>query len=83
MCMLDRRFQILLDEERYERLEAAARARKVSVAAVIRDAIDRAFPLTSPRKARAADRILSAPDMPVPEPAELREELEELRGRRG
>ena len=82
MCMLDRRFQILLDDERYERLEAAARARKVSVAAVIRDAIDRAFPPASPTKARAAERILSAPDMPVPEPAELREELEELRGRR-
>ncbi len=83
MCMLDRRFQILLDDERYERLEAAARARNVSMAAVIRDAIDRAFPPTSPKKARAGERILSAPDMPVPEPEELREELEELRGRRG
>lgn len=83
MRMLDRRFQILLDEERYERLEAAARARKVSVAAVIRDAIDRAFPATTPTKARAAERILSAPDMGVPEPAQLREELEDLRGRRG
>lgn len=82
MCMLDRRFQILLDEERYERLQAAARARKLSVAAVIRDAIDRAFPRTSPTKSRAAERILSAPDMPVPEPADLRRELEEQRGRR-
>jgi hypothetical protein len=80
--MLDRRFQILLDEERYERLEAAARDRKVSVAAVIREAIDRAFPQASPKKARAAERILSAPDMPVPEPADLRRELEELRARR-
>ena len=82
MCMFDRRFQILLDEERYQRLEAAARARKVSVAAAIRDAIDRAFPQTSPKRARAAERILSAPDMPVPKPADLRRELEELRGRR-
>jgi hypothetical protein len=83
MCMLDRRFQILLDEERYERLEQAARAKKVSIAAVIRDAIDRAFPATSPSKTRAAERILTAPDMPVPEPTELRQELEDLRGRRG
>jgi hypothetical protein len=80
--MLDRRFQILLDGERYERLQSAARARKVSVAALIRDAIDRAFPPASPKKARAVERILSAPDMPVPELAELRAELEELRGRR-
>jgi hypothetical protein len=80
--MFDRRFQILLDEERYERLEAAARARKVSVAAVIRDAIDRAFPQPSPKKARAAEQILTAPDMPVPKPEHLRRELEELRGRR-
>ena len=83
MCMFDRRFQILLDDERYERLEAAAQARKVSVAAVIREAIDRAFPPISPIRARAADHILSSPDMPVPDPAELRKELEELRGRHG
>ena len=51
-------------------------------AAVIREAIDRAFPPTTPTKSRAAERILSARDMPVPEPEELREELDELRGRR-
>jgi hypothetical protein len=81
--MLDRRFQILLDDERYGRLSAEARARGESVAALIREAIDRAYPPVSPTKARAAKRILSAPDMPVPEPADLRRELEELRGRRG
>ena len=83
MHMLDRRFQILLDDERFERLAAEARARGVSVAALIRELIDRTFPPVSPAKARAAKRILSAPDMPVPEPAGLRAELEELRGRRG
>jgi hypothetical protein len=30
----------------------------------------------------AAQRLLDAPDMPVPEPAELRMEIEALRGRR-
>jgi hypothetical protein len=83
MHMLDRRFQILLDDERFERLAAEAQVRGVSVAALIREAIDRTFPLASPAKAHAAARILSAPDMPVPEPAGLRAELEELRGRRG
>jgi len=80
MHMLDRRFQILLDRERFDRLSAAARARGVPVAALIREAIDHAFPAISPERARAARDILSAPDMPVPEPAELRAELEALRG---
>jgi hypothetical protein len=33
------RFQILLDDERYERVTSLARDRKVSVAAVIREAM--------------------------------------------
>ena len=82
MHMLDRRFQILLDEARYERLASEARSRGVSVGALIREAIDRTFPEASARRARALERILSAPDMPVPEPADLRAELEEIRGRR-
>jgi hypothetical protein len=82
MHMLDRRFQILLDEARYERLAAEAGSRGVSVGALIREAIDRAFPEASARRTRALERILSAPDMPVPEPADLRAELEEIRGRR-
>jgi predicted DNA-binding protein len=83
MHMLDRRFQILLDEERYERLAAEARARGASVAALIREAIDRTFPAISTKKLSALKRILAAPTMPVPEPDELRIELDELRGRRG
>jgi hypothetical protein len=80
MHMLDRRFQILLDRDRFDRLSAAARERGVPVAVLIREAIDHAFPAVSPERARAAQEILSAPDMPVPDPAGLRAELEELRG---
>lgn len=58
-----------------------ARSRGVSVAAVIREAIDHAYPSGSANRSRAAERILSAPDMPVPNPRGLRGELEELRGR--
>jgi hypothetical protein len=83
MHMLDRRFQILLDEARYERLAAEAKARGLSVGALIREAIDQAFPAASERKRRALERILSAPAVPVPEPAELKRELEEIRGRHG
>jgi hypothetical protein len=82
--MLERRVHILLDEARYQRVLAEARHRDVSVALVIREAIDRALPATALQRQEAVERILSAPDMPVPEKAsELRVELEALRGRRG
>lgn len=77
------RFQILLDDERYERITTIARDRKVSAATVIREAIDRGLPAPPHRRSRAAERILTAEPMPVPEPADLRKELDELRGRRG
>lgn len=82
MHMLDRRFQILLDPERFERLEREARIREISVAALIREAIDQTYPAVSAAKATAAERILSAPDMTVPEPEALRAEVEALRARR-
>jgi hypothetical protein len=79
---LDHRLQILLDDERHQRLLAVAQERGVSVARVVREAIDRGLPSPDGRRRAAADRLLGAPDMPVPEPAELREELDALRGRR-
>lgn len=81
--MLGHRFQILLDDERYERITSLARDRKVSVATVIREAIDRGLPAPSSRRAAATERILAAAPMPVPAPAGLRAELDELRGRHG
>lgn len=82
--MLERRLQILLDEDRHRRVTALAAERGVSVAAVVREAIDRGLP-SSDRARRAAAAVLrAAPDMEVPEPAAaLREELEQLRGRHG
>jgi hypothetical protein len=81
--MLERRLQILLDEERYQRVERLARARGASVAAVIREAIDRGLPEAPGVRSSAAKRILDAPDMEVPiDPSELRRELDDLRGRR-
>jgi hypothetical protein len=79
MRMLDRRLQILLDEQRYRRLAEAARERKTSVAAVIREAIDVALPADEAEKRAAWKRILAAEPMPVPDPDELKAELEELR----
>lgn len=83
MCMYGRRLQILLDEERYQRVNKAARQRKTTVAAIIREAIDRGLPASNRRRQAAADLILAAEPMSAPEPDVLRAELDELRGRRG
>lgn len=82
MLMLDRRLQILLDERRYQRIASLAKARGVSVAAIVRDAIDRGLPAEPARRSTAARRIRDASPMPVPAPEDLRSELDDLRGRR-
>jgi hypothetical protein len=83
MCMpLEHRLQILLDDERHRRIVAVARERGVSVATVVREAIDRGVSNPDARRRSAGRRVLDAPDMPVPEPAELGAELEQLRSRR-
>lgn len=81
---MSRRLQILLDEERYERVAAIATVRQISVAAVIRDAIDRSLAEPDDRRRAAAARdILNAPPMDVSERVEdLVAELNEIRSRR-
>jgi predicted DNA-binding protein len=76
--MLTHRLQILIDDERYERVRALARQRGTSVATVIREALDRGLPATQQRRAAAARRILDAAPM---ETGDLLAELDELRGR--
>ena len=80
MCMLTRRLQILLDEDRHRRLSEVAEERGVSVATVVREAIDRGLPNPASRRHEAGRRLLDAADMPVPEPEELMDELDR-RGR--
>ncbi|GAC1559173.1 MAG: antitoxin VapB7 [Myxococcales bacterium] len=78
---LDRRLQILMDADRHDRLLAVAQDRGISVAMVVREAIDRGLPATEGHRRAAGRRILDAPEMPVPGIAELRAELDALRGR--
>ena len=80
---MDRRLQLLLDEDRYRRVAALASQRGTSVAAVIREAIDRGLPSPERRRTSAARRILDAEDMPVPAVGDLLAELDDIRGRRG
>ena len=79
---MTRRLQVLLDERQYARLAAHARERRISVGAAVREAIDRTLPSTAGERQAASRRLLSAKPMPVPDPRELRRELDELRSRR-
>lgn len=81
MSMLERRLQVLLDEERHRRLTAVAAERGVSVAMVVREAIDRGLPNTEGRRRAAGQRVLDAADAQAPEPQQLKAELDALRGR--
>ena len=82
MLMLKtRRLQILIDEEQYRRLEAAAARRKVPIAVVVREALDARLALHPAERQAAAATILSAAPMSVGDPEELRAELDALRGR--
>lgn len=67
MSGLTRRTQILLDEERYERLERRAAESGRSVAAIIREAIDHTlgFDDEVARRTRAGAAVLAAEPMPV------------------
>ncbi len=76
---LGRRLQILIDEPRYRRLVSRAREQETSVAAVIREAIDLALPDDLESRRAAVERILAAEPMPVPDIAELKAELDEIR----
>jgi len=79
---LEHRLQILLDDERHSRITAAARQRGVSVATVVREAIDRGVAASSSRREAAGRRLLDAPDMETPDIAQLKAELAALRARR-
>ena len=79
---MSHRLQILLDEEQYDRLAQRAKAQGRSIGALIREAIDHMWTGTDIRKAALLDAILADAPMPVPEPADLALELDEIRGSR-
>jgi hypothetical protein len=75
--------QVLIDDERLRRLEAEATRQGVPVAVLVREALDAAYPATTEERWAAAERILAAEPMPVPDVDDLRDELGEARGRQG
>ena len=79
MRLLDRRMHLLLDEPRYRKASRIAERQGVSVAEVIRQALD-ALPEDESRRRSAIDAILAAPRVALPtEPADLRRELDDAR----
>lgn len=81
MHNLDRRVQLLLDDLRYRKLTSEAKRRRVSVAALIREAIDQ-LPADADQRRAAIAEVLAAEPMALPaDPAELRRELDAAHGR--
>ena len=80
--MLNRRLQVLLDDERYERLKQESRDSGVPVGEIVRRAIDRELPRVEGDDARRAAiaRLLASAPVPVPDdPADLKAEMRALR----
>lgn len=80
MSMKTERLQVLIDVAQRERLERTAAARGVSVASLVRTAIDVVYPSEAELRALVARDILEAEPMEVPPVEDLRAELDELRG---
>ena len=75
MCMLTHRMQILLDEDRRRRLERRSEETGSSVGALIREAIDIAYPGFETDRQAAAARLLALPPMEVGDWDEMKEEI--------
>jgi hypothetical protein len=84
MRMLDRRLQLLLSDDQYQKVAFHAQGERVSVAAVIRSLIDRLPSEEEQRRREQAFKdLMSAEPAPVPDdPDEIDRELEEMHLRR-
>ncbi len=80
--MLDRRLQVLIDEERWLRLEHEAQRRRVPVSVLVREAIDERYPTDAEDRRWALQAILDAEPMEVPDdPRDLKAELDDVYAR--
>ncbi len=80
MCMKSHRLQVLIEPEEHTRLAALAARQGVSVAEVVRRAIDTAItPADRITSLAALIELLRAPAVPMPaEVADLEREIDEL-----
>lgn len=83
MPSLTRRLQVLIDDERYERLRREAERTGAPIGAIVRDAIDSTLPGGRDPESvdAAARRLLAAEPMPVDDWGNMkRQMLDELYG---
>lgn len=73
---LHRRLQVLIDDERYERLTAEAARTGASIGALVRDAIDQRYASPWPSPEEAGRDLLAAEPMPVDDWDVVKQELE-------
>lgn len=78
---LEHRLQVLLDAERLRRLELRSKTTGASVGALVRDAIDIAYPGVETDRERAAQSILAAKPMPVGDWDEMKAEIASMHER--
>lgn len=77
MPTLTRRLQVLVDEERYAWLERVAQEQGTTVAALVREALDRAYPVEGLRADVAADRFLARAPVDLGSWEEAKREIED------
>lgn len=75
MPKLTHRTQILLDDERYRRLQRQSELTRRSMGSLVREAIDYRFPGASMTKEEAVDAILNAEPMEVDDWPKMKEEM--------
>lgn len=77
MATLTRRLQILIEEDRYARLEHIARARGTTVAALVRAALDEVYPSETLSARTAAERFLERAPIDIGVWEDAKQEIEE------
>ncbi len=75
---MTRRLQVLLDEARYVRLEQHAVRRGASIATLVREAIDAAFPDDGPDRSEAVRRLLDAAPIQVSDWSLMKDEIDQM-----
>ncbi len=78
MATLNHRLQVLLDDERLARLVKEAERRGSSVATLVREAIDTAFPAEGLSRVDAGRALLDAEPIEVGDWSELKDEIEQM-----
>ena len=74
---LTRRLQVLVDDERYERLERESERTGASIGALVRTAIDERYSSVWPSPEEAGRGLLEAEPMPVGDWEDMERELED------